>query len=269
LINSVIYKDDTRRSLDNAMYSTALFIDIDDGDLSPEEFHRIFSEVYPTSHFITNSASRSVEQPNRYRAAFFVKEIMNDNTYRIVHNHIISLLEKQGYKTIPLMPKEKIKDYIEKHPGAKFSGVDMSKNNLSSIFYAPCQVIGNEDHAFFWYFGTNNRDANRYALNPTNIIQHTLFPEDLSKVILVDVDKKIQNVTFDDNFNLKSSKHYSDVIAMIELLSPGNRSTLSCQIGGKIKKYPSDVKEEIFSMMRDRGCNNTQLKSARYYANRP
>jgi hypothetical protein len=267
LINSVIYKDNTRRSLDNAIYSTALFIDIDDGDLSPEEFHRIFSEVYPISHFVTNSASRSAAQPNRYRAVFFVKEVMNDDTYRIVHQHIISLLDKQEYKTIPLMPKEKLKEYLEKYPNAKFTGVDMSKNNLSSIFYAPCQIIGHEDHAFFWNHGTNNRDVNRYALCPTKIIQHTLFPEDLSKVILVDVNKLYTNSS-NTHLNLKSSRHYKEVLEMITQLRPGHRSEISCSIGGKIKYYDREIQDEIFQSMREQGCDNRQIKSAQRYANK-
>lgn len=269
LLNSVIYKNKSRK-LENALYATALYIDIDDGDLSPEEFHRIFSKIHPISHIVCNSASRSADDLTRYRAIFFVNEVMNDDTYRIVFNHICSLLQKCGYHTPKLTSREKFEEYcikeLIKNPDFKISGIDMSKNNLSSIFYAPCKIKGKEDYAFFWKFGTDARSVERYALNPTKILKHA--PEELHKDEIVYLT---ETVIIDGNttkiYDMRNTRLYKRILSLISNLTPGSRSYNSCVIGGCLQPFPDDIKDEVFSIMRSHGCNAEQMKAAKRYSN--
>ena len=70
LFNGTLFKDDEERTLANALFSNFVTVDIDNGDLSPEEFKRIFQKGHKHSMIMINSFSRSVERPNNYRAIF-------------------------------------------------------------------------------------------------------------------------------------------------------------------------------------------------------
>ena len=67
LFNGTFFKDNEERTLANAAFSNFVTVDIDDGDLSPDEFKRIFQKEHKHSMVMTNSFSRSVDRPNNYR----------------------------------------------------------------------------------------------------------------------------------------------------------------------------------------------------------
>ena len=46
-----------------------------------------------------NSFSRCVDRPNNYRAIFFIKEKVNDSTYRQLHKYLQNILKDLGYIT--------------------------------------------------------------------------------------------------------------------------------------------------------------------------
>ena len=146
LFNGTRFKSDDERTLDNVAYSSFVVLDIDDGDLSPEDFKRIFEKKNKHSMIMMNSFSRSAERPNNYRAIFFIKDKVTDETYRTLHQYIQDIIKSHGYITATKQQKENI---LAKNPNAKFSGIDLTKTHTASFFYLPCQVIDRKEYAFF------------------------------------------------------------------------------------------------------------------------
>ena len=179
LFNGTLFKDDEERTLANAVYSNFVTVDIDDGDLSPEEFKRIFQKEQKHSMVMMNSFSRSAERPNNFRAIFFIKDKVSDAAYREMHKYLQGILKDRGYLTATKAQQAKI---LLKHPEAKFSGIDLTKTHLASFFYLPCKVISRKDWAFFWRANVHDHDELiRYAIDPVKVLryasQRTELPE--------------------------------------------------------------------------------------------
>ena len=230
--------------------------------MTAEECHKILSDN-KISHVLTNSASRKEEQLNRYRAIIFVKEVMTAETHKIVFNYIVNLFKKNGFHTIPLSNKEKyITSVLKKDIDARFTGIDMSKNNLSSIFYAPCKVRGNEDYAFFWKFGVKDEEITRYALNPTAIVKHSVEKTELQQIDFVE-DLVVEL----PNNNEKIAKQIVVIEKLIAEMAPGNRSMLACKVGGKLSKIDDiAIKEKYLDKIVSLGVDKSAMKQARKYA---
>lgn len=173
LFNGSTYDEETsRKCLQDIKYSSFVLVDIDDGDLSPEEFSRIFGKDYKHSHILMNSFSRKEETPNRYRALFFITEKVTDEVYRDIHAYIRNIVKKYGYLS-PHSDADRVK-ILEKNPNAKFSGLDMGKTHTASYFFLPCQVKGREEWSFFKkILMTNAAETDRYSINPAKIVQYS------------------------------------------------------------------------------------------------
>lgn len=181
LFNGTKFKSDDERTLKNSAYSSFLILDIDDGDLSPEEFKRIFEKENKHSMIMMNSFSRSAEKLNNYRAIFFIKEKVNDETYRELQKYIQDIIKSHGYITATKSEQKKI---LEKNPDAKFSGIDLSKTHTASFFYLPCKVVDRKEYAFFWKCHVkNNAELIRYAIDPKKILQYSLEKTELQKLV--------------------------------------------------------------------------------------
>lgn len=264
VMNNVVYKSSDTRKKDDALYTTTVILDIDDGDLSHDEFHRIFSEVQPYSHFVTNSAGAR-EGHDKYRAFFFVKGVLTPESYTCVFNHLIDVLDKNGYKTAPLTNKEEYYTReLERNIDAKFTGIDMSKSNLSSIFYAPCTIIGYEDYQFFYKFGLKDVfQIRKYAIDYNTIVTHTIIEEPLQP-IEYSISKEVTELKPDD---FKQTQRYTDVINLVNQLRPGNRTVESLVIAGKIKNWHTDIKQDIFQQVIGKGIDKYTIKTFKIFAN--
>ena len=197
LFNGTLFKDDDERTLANAAFSNFVTVDIDDGDLSPEEFKRIFQKEQKHSMVMTNSFSRSAERPNNYRAIFFIKDKVNDSTYRQLHKYLQDILKDRGYITATKAQQKKI---LLKNPDAKFSGIDLTKTHIASFFYLPCKVISRTDFAFFWRVNVHdNKELMRYAIDPEKVLQYALEKTELSTLVyeVEDIPTK-QKTSLDD-----------------------------------------------------------------------
>ena len=181
LFNGTLFKDDEERTLANAVFSNFVTVDIDNGDLSPEEFKKIFQKEHKQSMVMMNSFSRSVDRPNNYRAIFFIKDKVNDSTYRQLHKYLQGILKDRGYITATKAQREKI---LLKNPDARFSGIDLTKTHLASFFYLPCKVISRTDFAFFWRVNVHdNEELIRYAIDPVKVLQYAPEKTELSTLV--------------------------------------------------------------------------------------
>jgi hypothetical protein len=174
LFNGVSYKTEQSRSLDNVEFASLVIIDVDNGDLSPEEFKEIFTKHHKHSFFMCNSFSRSAEKPNNYRAIFFIDQVVNDDIYRDIQAYIHRIVERFGF--ITCWSKDRA-SHLAKNPNAKFSGIDLSKNHTASFFYIPCKVQDRQEWAFFWR-GHLKDDAElkRYAIKVEKVLQYAPMP---------------------------------------------------------------------------------------------
>jgi hypothetical protein len=181
LFNGVTYKTEQSRTLDNVELASLVVVDIDDGDLSPEEFHRIFSQEQKHSFFMCNSFSRSAEKPNNYRAVFFINQVVNDEIYRDVQTYLQRIIHQHGY--ITCWPKDH-EIQLAKNPKAQFSGIDLSKTHTASFFYIPCKVQDRLEWSFFWR--VNLKDAaqlKRYAIDVEKVIQYAPATTELAELV--------------------------------------------------------------------------------------
>ena len=181
LFNGVTYKTEQSRALSNVDYASLVVVDIDDGDLSPEEFKAIFTQKTKHSFFMCNSFSRSEAKPNNYRVVFFIKQVVTDEIYREVQAYIQRIIAQQGY--ITCWSKDRAK-HLDKNSNAKFSGIDLSKTHTASFFYLPCKVQNRLDWSFFWRGNLKDEaQLTRYAIDVEKVIQYAVAMTELAELI--------------------------------------------------------------------------------------
>ena len=213
LFNLSSYNSANDRHLENVHHSDGVIVDIDNGDLSPEEFKQIFTEK-GYSFCMMNSFSRSVEKPNNYRVIFFVKGIINDDVYRDIQIHIQNTVKEFDYISCSNKEKERLQAI---DPSLKFSGIDLSKCHSTSFFYVPCRVIGREEHAFFWKVNMASlKQLERCAINPDKIIKTMKEKTVLSRICMetVNVDhNKILTQLMSGNYCFEDHLSYGYLAA--------------------------------------------------------
>jgi hypothetical protein len=265
LLNTAVMRTHSDRKKENVVLTTAILLDIDDGDLPHDEFHRIFSEVYPFSHFVTNSAGRRAGH-EKYRAFFFVKEAMTPETHETVFDHLVDLLEKQGYYTAPLANTKAYKKRIlKRNPLAKFTGIDMSKRSVNSMFYAPCTIEGLEEYRFFEKFKCGSRDFVKHAIDPAVIVKYAPQPIILDELVF-ESDIVLDDNLKDDAIIVEKPRNWDKVNTIIDSMSIGNRSYPATVVAGSIKTWSYDDKKEVYDRLVDKGIDAGAKRSVKKYA---
>ena len=227
LFNGTKYKDDLSRGLENVAYANFVVLDIDDGDLSPEEFLNIFKKKNKHSMIMMNSFSRSEDKPNNYRVIFFTKEKMTDESYRLVHKYIQSILKSHGYITAS---KNEQLALLEKDPSVKFSGIDLTKTHTASFFYLPCRVSDRIKWSFFERCNVQDNDELlRHAIDPTKVIQSSLEKTELPTLVyenttnkasfsnVIDLGKIKQQLMSGDYKHLGGHENYGRLAAAMKV----------------------------------------------------
>ena len=169
------------RKIDYFRQSSFLVLDFDDGNLSPEEFERIFwheaRRGQKRSFVICNSFSRSPDKPNKFRVLLFYKRpAMSLFQHKAVLESVVARLEKHGYS----------KQSAKLDP-ACWSGVQS--------FYVPCTNRDHQEWAFFRTHGTKGRDIERCAFDPvlsgiTYIHPNPVLAAPLKPVIVSSVSRE-------------------------------------------------------------------------------
>ena len=207
LFNTTSFTGESSRTLEDVAYASCVILDIDQGDLSPETFKSIFKEHHKHSMIMMNSFSRTQEQPNHYRALFFLKEKVSDDTYRLVHQYLQKIIADQGYITATKQQKDKI---LAKNPDAKFSGIDLSKTHTASLFYLPCKVEGHKESAFFWRCNVNDKaELLRYVIDPAKVLQYYREITELPEITYEsDADSDAMSMSLDEIKSILLSGEY-------------------------------------------------------------
>lgn len=115
----------TKRGIANIEYVNGIWLDNDDGDLPPEEFHRI----HPDLKFV---AFNTYSGGNRWRGFIPTTQAMTVDVHQQIMRDLIYVVEKAGYYSDKIASKRE----AEGKP-AKRHGFDESKFVASSLFYLP------------------------------------------------------------------------------------------------------------------------------------
>jgi hypothetical protein len=152
LVSPAVFNPDlsnaTSRGLDNIEYIRGIWMDNDGGDLSPDEFARIFPQL---RMYIYNTHSHTAEAP-RWRVFIPTSRAMPVVAHQLMMRQIERSLNAAGYwSKSDLKNKSRIKSRC-------LHGFDESKFNGASLFYLPCKAKNPAD-SFFHEFTNGGRKA--------------------------------------------------------------------------------------------------------------
>ncbi len=150
---------DTSRGLANIKHLRGIWLDNDGGDLTSDEFARLFPSLRVV---ISNTYSSTPEKP-RWRAFIPTTEAMSLSVYRLILGQIFSDLNGAGFWSAEQLEKNKAIKRRQAH------GFDMSKLNGASLFYLPAQAA----HPFGSFFQDHAGPA-RKALEPVTWIKRAI-----------------------------------------------------------------------------------------------
>jgi hypothetical protein len=143
--------DETSRGLANVRAIWGVWLDNDGGDLTHEEFARLFPRLRMV---IFNSYSSTREKP-RWRAFIPTTVAMPIIAHKAICQQIMRTVNRDGYWS------KKQLDADPRIKSRKHHGFDLGKLTPSSLFYLPCQSE-NPVHSFF----IDHNLASRQPLDP-------------------------------------------------------------------------------------------------------
>ena len=142
---------DTNRGLANIRAIWGVWLDNDGGDLTHQEFARLFPRLRMV---ISNSYSSTPEKP-RWRVFIPTTIAMPIAAYKAIGEQIMRTVNRAGYWSQTQL------DADPRIKSRKHHGFDMGKLTPSSLFYLPCQAE-NPAHSFF----IDHNPAGRVPLDP-------------------------------------------------------------------------------------------------------
>jgi hypothetical protein len=157
------------RKKNNIRFLRHIWLDFEDGDLTPDELAALFPTV---KMLITNSYRHTKEKP-RYRALMFTDAPMTVEAQGVVIESIASKLRDAGY----WVNKRRRDVPCPKH--LKRSGLDWSKRVATSLFYLPCQAA-DPSQSFF----TAYDDEHRQPINVERWIQNSALKVDAERPVV-------------------------------------------------------------------------------------
>lgn len=139
----------------NFVRADGLILDFDAGNLSPEEFVRIFwkdAVRNKRSFIICNSFSRSPSNPNKFRVIMpFRKSATSLEMFQAVYDEIVRRLRSNGYTR-------------------KAAKLDPLCRSGIQPFFIPCTNRAHKESGFFEVYGLGKQEFERYGIDPTTYL---------------------------------------------------------------------------------------------------
>jgi hypothetical protein len=122
------------RTLEHFQSASGLVLDFDNGEMSPQEFERIFwSEAgrgRKLSFVLMNTFSRRADRPNKFRVLIpFRRPAKSVEEFHAAYDYILRRIEERGCRKPPR---------ISDGPDLDAGGLDRSSRSPTQIFYWPC-----------------------------------------------------------------------------------------------------------------------------------
>jgi hypothetical protein len=172
--------EDGYRRQNNFKCAYGLVLDFDNGQLSPEDFERIFwLDAGPegkTSFIICNSFSRSARQPNRYRVILpFRNPCPSLEIFQLIYDSLVQRIRVvTGYEDSEI-------------------GLDKVCRSGIQSFRLPCTNRNQREWAFFKIYGMTTREFMKSAIDP--LTYKKLLPIPRSKRDHDSWNRQIKNET--------------------------------------------------------------------------
>lgn len=154
---------DTKRGIANIEYVNGIWLDNDDGDLTPEAFH----DIHPDLKLV---AYNTYSGGNRWRGFIPTTQVMSVDAHQQIMRDLIYAVEKAGYYS----EKSAAKREAEGKP-VKRHGFDESKFAASSLFYLPGKA--EDGTCFFTEFPGNELDPITWIENAVVDLIPKLVPK--------------------------------------------------------------------------------------------
>jgi hypothetical protein len=153
----------TSRGTANIRHVTGVWLDNDGGELTPEEFARLFPRLRMA---IFNTFSSTPEVP-RWRVYIPTTTAMSIRVHRLIVGEIMAKLAARGWRS---------KAELTKNPRLKgrHHGFDMSKLTPSSLFYLPSQAKAGVEATFFLDLTTTPDGKPRKPIEPVTAIKRSV-----------------------------------------------------------------------------------------------
>jgi hypothetical protein len=158
--------DETNRGNDNVELVRGMWIDIEKGTMT----HQEFAHLFPLIRFAAYNTFRHTRDRLRFRIYIPTSRAMLDSEYRMVHNEIVYVLEKNGYRSDKLSD-----DTCRMDLQGKYHGIDRLPHPCA-VFALPCQAQERSASFFKEYKGDL-----REPLDVDDWIQHRIAPDDMSE----------------------------------------------------------------------------------------
>ncbi|MDP1615436.1 MAG: DEAD/DEAH box helicase family protein [Methylococcales bacterium] len=211
LFNCSRFEYQVVRDEDNVLFASCFILDVDNGDISPVEFKRIFAKRF--SYLLFNTFSTSIDKPNNYRALFFLSNVVTADGYRSIYEYVRNIITDAGYITCR---KEEQETILVGNPSAKFSGVDITKNHSASFFFVPCKNKNNIDYAFFERCNFSKAsELKRRSINVNHVLKYSKDKTDIAPI------------TFSESLNSSCKKQILSKAEIISKITSGNYKHLS------------------------------------------
>ena len=250
--------------------SPMIVLDVDDGDMTPKDLEDFLRAEKIPSFIYSSNGHQDERGLDKYRAVLFASKHMTVETFNITMKWVLNrITEVTGFYHVP--HGKKTEDYRKQYPNRKISGIDLSKTNVSSIFYLPSTPKGREDKVFFTKILCTKRELERGKGKPIDVdlilSEHVDIVEKQQKKPCT-VRERQKDVTTNKNHDsLHDRKKSAFIEDKLKELEPGNRSYLSTVIVGYIKRLKDDnLREQIFNrLINDYGLDKNAIKSCTNY----
>ena len=135
---------ETDKGLDNITIINGIWLDFDGGDLMPDEFSRIFTDV---RWLMFNSFNNGKDGAVKFRVLFPTSTPLTADMYHMIWDIIAERIRGFDYYVGPTQKanKNKLAGYSE----TRQSGLDYSKRCANSFFYMPCRAVLGKKHTFW------------------------------------------------------------------------------------------------------------------------
>ncbi|MCY1644595.1 hypothetical protein [Methylorubrum sp. SL192] len=155
--------DETNRGNDNVELVRGMWIDIEKGTMT----HQDFAGQFPLLHMVVFNTFHHKKNRPRIRVYIPTNRVMRDIEYRMIHREIVYVLERNGYRSEKLSDNN-CQDGLQ----GKYHGID-SIPHPCAVFTLPCQAQRRSDSFFKEYKGDL-----REPLDVDSWLQNRIAPND-------------------------------------------------------------------------------------------
>ena len=276
LFSGTVFQDEDpdsfspRKGVNARSVSPMLILDVDDGDMTPEDLEHFFLNEKIPSFIYSSDGHQDHRGKNKFRSVSLATKEMTIETFKIVMDYFLNRITAvTGFYHVPVGTS--VESYRNQYPERKISGIDLSKCNATAIFYMPSTPFGREDQVFFRRILSSKRDLGKKTMiKPIDVdyILKNYAPEKIEYKEQQHEKQPIRSNLLNSSSSSHEDRKLSEIVeTKFKQLQPGNRSYLSLTIVPIIKKIQDrDLRETLLHrLITEYGLDKSAVKSCKIY----